>query len=283
MVGMHVVAELLLTAGCRLRACRALKLLYFSWSVYYLDEEPMPGVSIETALGLFGLEEHWMAWEKVPTDTKCLVAWGVQAKTIVISFRGTASLANALTNIQVGQWKPRGRPGHVGAAPSMPLGTMVQAWQVRHIGSEAGGRGALVHAGFLASWLANGLDQRIIGKVKGIIAEAGGEPGWQVFLTGHSLGGALAALAALDMTRAFKGMGFAPSVRCYTYGAPRTGGPRFAGEFNRQVEGYRIVNSDDIVPKTGKLLFLFKHCGKQVGRGPAGPAVLNYTMSDAFC
>lgn len=149
----------------------------------------------------------------------------------------------------------------------MPLGTVVQAWQVRLSGNEVNGSGPLVHAGFLAAFRANGLGQRIISRVKGIIVEAGGETGWQVFLTGHSLGGALAALAALDMTRAFKGMGAAaPRVRCYTYGAPRTGGQAFAREFNRRVEGYRIVNSDDIVPKTGKLLFLFKHCGKQVRR-----------------
>lgn len=55
-------------------------------------------LSLETALGLYGLEHSELFWEKA-LDTKLLLAWN--RDTIVIAFRGTASLANALADLQV--------------------------------------------------------------------------------------------------------------------------------------------------------------------------------------
>lgn len=47
---------------------------------------------------LYGLEESEIFWEK-KRDTKLLLAWNKH--TIVVAFRGTASLANALADVQV--------------------------------------------------------------------------------------------------------------------------------------------------------------------------------------
>lgn len=54
--------------------------------------------SIETALGLFGLDKYELMWEKAH-DTKVLLAWG--NNTVLVSFRGSASLTNALADVQV--------------------------------------------------------------------------------------------------------------------------------------------------------------------------------------
>ena len=68
------------------------------------------------------------------------------------------------------------------------------------------------------------------------------------FLTicGHSLGGALATLLALDVAAntAFKN----PAI--YTYASPRTGGPQFAATYNQVVPNTnRIAGRLDLVPK----------------------------------
>ncbi|MBD2869725.1 lipase family protein [Paenibacillus arenilitoris] len=67
----------------------------------------------------------------------------------------------------------------------------------------------------------------------------------RLFVAGHSLGGALAVLAALDIAvnTEFKN----PVV--YTYGSPRVADPEFASSFNQTVKNsFRIVNVHDIIP-----------------------------------
>ncbi|AJY75408.1 lipase family protein [Paenibacillus beijingensis] len=67
----------------------------------------------------------------------------------------------------------------------------------------------------------------------------------KLFVAGHSLGGALAVLTALDIAvnTAFKN----PFV--YTYGSPRVADPDFASRFNQTVKNsVRIFNIHDIIP-----------------------------------
>ena len=65
--------------------------------------------------------------------------------------------------------------------------------------------------------------------------------------SGHSLGGALATLAAYDIRKACPSL--APlDVRCYTFGAPRTGNHAFAWDYNATVpDTWGIVNDQDAV------------------------------------
>ncbi len=55
------------------------------------------GLSLKTAMALYGLTHSELFWEKA-LDTKLLMAWN--AHTIVVAFRGTASLSNALADLQ---------------------------------------------------------------------------------------------------------------------------------------------------------------------------------------
>lgn len=55
-------------------------------------------LSLDTAMSLYGLEHSELFWEKA-LDTKLLMAWNKH--TIVLAFRGTASFANALADLQV--------------------------------------------------------------------------------------------------------------------------------------------------------------------------------------
>lgn len=71
------------------------------------------------------------------------------------------------------------------------------------------------------------------------------QPVGSVTVCGHSLGGALATLLALDV--AANTTFTDPAV--YTYGSPRTGDPLFAGTFDQVVKrSWRVANRLDIVP-----------------------------------
>jgi hypothetical protein len=66
-------------------------------------------------------------------------------------------------------------------------------------------------------------------------------------ICGHSLGGALATLLALDIAANTK---FGPILKAYSYASPRTGDPSFADTYNQVVPNtIRIANRLDIVPK----------------------------------
>jgi triacylglycerol lipase len=66
-----------------------------------------------------------------------------------------------------------------------------------------------------------------------------------IFITGHSLGGALATLSALDVAVNSK---FRQPI-VFTFGSPRVGNPQFVSTFNKTLNNsVRIVNVNDIVP-----------------------------------
>jgi len=71
-------------------------------------------------------------------------------------------------------------------------------------------------------------------------------PGKSIYVTGHSLGAALAHLAAAGVS-----VQFSPQIRpvSYTFCGPRAGGPAFAHAFaTAQLVTWRIFNTEDLVP-----------------------------------
>lgn len=69
-------------------------------------------------------------------------------------------------------------------------------------------------------------------------------PEKKLYITGHSLGGALAILCALDIA---VNTGFKEPVM-YNFGSPRVGDPCFAYLYNAAVKNsFRMVNANDVV------------------------------------
>ncbi len=80
-----------------------------------------------------------------------------------------------------------------------------------------------------------------------------------LIFAGHSLGGALATLAAHDIRQACPDH-TKLDISCYTFGAPRTGNHAFAHEYNEGVpDTWGIIN--DQVFRRARLL---QHCEARV-------------------
>jgi pimeloyl-ACP methyl ester carboxylesterase len=93
--------------------------------------------------------------------------------------------------------------------------------------------------------LRTGSDRSSPAVVKALPSLTFPHPANSVTICGHSLGGALATLLALDV--AANSSFSDPAV--YSYGSPRTGDSLFAGTFDQVVKNsYRIANRVDIVP-----------------------------------
>ena len=104
-----------------------------------------------------------------------------------------------------------------------------------------------------------------------------------VWVTGHSLGGALAMLAAWLFNR-----NFVPVHQIYTYGAPMIGNDEAATAFNKAFGAkiYRYVNTIDPIPKLPAVSLAandYAHCDKEIGLGAAAAAVSNLAFFGELC
>jgi len=173
------------------------------------------------------------------TDTHALAL--ADGGDLIVAFRGTADLRNWLTDLECAKSE-----------------------------FKIHGLKLKVHAGFLRAWLS------IRDEVSALVSSRAPGPA-SLFLTGHSLGGALAMLAAMDL----QGV-----AACYTFGQPRVGAPAFANAYNAflRARTFRVVNSDDLVPRLPWLLASYRHAGNEIffpapacaarlGLGEAGPLI----------
>ena len=107
----------------------------------------------------------------------------------------------------------------------------------------------------------------IYSKISAAILEAAKklDPSVPCYISGHSLGAAIATLAAIDI--AAKIPELKKQVQLYTYASPRVGDPLFAREHNRLVpNSYRVVNLADaitLVPFTVLFKTEYVHVGEE--------------------
>lgn len=80
-----------------------------------------------------------------------------------------------------------------------------------------------------------------------------------IWITGHSLGGALATLAAFRLTQ--EGL---PFQGLYTFGQPRVGGWNFSKAFNKshRHKVFRFVNNNDFVTFVPPISLIYAHIGQ---------------------
>jgi hypothetical protein len=122
------------------------------------------------------------------------------AENVVVAFCGTNDVKDWISNIQFG------------------------------MRAESGGK---AHRGFCT--VLDVVWNRIVGTVQNLAGV-----GRRVWVTGHSLGGALATLAARRLPAALK------PFAVHTFGQPRVGDSGFARKYN--IKHHRFVNNRDIVP-----------------------------------
>jgi predicted lipase len=84
-------------------------------------------------------------------------------------------------------------------------------------------------------------------------------------ITGHSLGGALATFAAMEIKRQVSIA--ASKITFYTFGSPRTGNQAFTNYiFGLYPNGgnQRVTHYNDVVPHLPPTTFSFNHIGDEI-------------------
>lgn len=110
--------------------------------------------------------------------------------------------------------------------------------------------GCMVHTGFSHGWeQINNIVTRALKTSRAT------HPDYRLVVTGHSLGGAVATLAAAHL----RSRGY--EVDCYTFGAPRVGNDAFANFVTSQSGGsnWRLTHYDDPVPRLPPMFLGYRH------------------------
>jgi triacylglycerol lipase len=191
----------------------------------------------------------------------------VAENVLVVAFRGTASLHDFVTDLD---------------ALKMRVAIPGPRWN-RDGGGEA-------HRGFveaLGTIVFELIDQLGLGTGRSLNAVCP-----RIVLTGHSLGGALALLAAPMLRGAARRVWpeAEPIEAVYTFGQPRVGDARFARSYDSQFKygTWRFVNEEDPVPRLPGVLAGFRHCGNEaffpsIGSAPIiNPSLATKLISDAW-
>jgi hypothetical protein len=83
----------------------------------------------------------------------------------------------------------------------------------------------------------------------------------RLFITGHSLGGALATLSSLDISESLSGF----ELFMVNLGGPRVGNKEYAELYNSQnIEHFRITHGTDPVPHLPPMIFGYYHIDTEV-------------------
>jgi hypothetical protein len=140
-------------------------------------------------------------------------------KRIIVAFRGTYSIANTIADLSTipAEYVPFPADGGEGDDVCATANEASSSYYAQERGSAGTPSGikcenCTVHLGFMTSWK----NTRCI-VMPHVETALAAYPDYQVTLVGHSLGGAIAALASLE----FQARGWAPHVT--TFGEPRIG------------------------------------------------------------
>jgi len=138
--------------------------------------------------------------------------------------------------------------------------------------------GCQVHQGFYKTYLS--VQSQIQTAVKALWTTYGSSTNFQV--TGHSLGGAMAAMCAIDFYVTY---GVQPQY-VYTFGEPRLGNQQFATYYNSKIHNHmRVTHRMDPVPHLPTQLMGFYHENREYfyASNPNGTYVICANGEDSSC
>lgn len=170
------------------------------------------------------------------TDTQVSVLHEPSAKQLYIIFRGSDKSIDWINNFQLRQ-------------------------QIYPYGD--GNSEVKFHQGFMMAYFA--VRKELLAAMDRIAAEQ--FEGSRVIVTGHSLGGAVATIAALDLQYNLGGK-HNLTFDLYTFGSPRVGNGAMVESFNRRIpQSYRFIYGWDIVTRVPRDWQGFDHVAEAIQLG----------------
>ncbi|XAR54190.1 Phospholipase A(1) [Bertholletia excelsa] len=201
----------------------------------------------------------WIGYVAVCNDREEIARLG--RRDVVIAFRGTATCLEWAENFRA----------------------TLTCMDSRHVDRENHDQ-PMVESGFLSMYKSGtptcpSLQETVREEIQKILQSYGDEP-LGITIVGHSLGAALATLAAYDITTTFD---HPPLVTVYSFGGPRVGNRSFRSKMDRSgAKVLRIVNTEDVITKIPGLVIDNNELAEGKAVHVAGlPAWLKKRVEDA--
>jgi len=163
------------------------------------------------------------------TDTQAYIGFENSSNSIIVSFRGTdlLSLPNWIEDLSVGLKREYNKC-----------------------------KGCEIDDGFAKAH--DAIQDQVFNSVDSMFQSY---PAANLLITGHSLGGALAVLTAVDMALKYNNV----SISLYTYGCPRVGNEQFADYFDgMKITSYRVVHWADPIARLPPQPLHYQHVQTQI-------------------
>jgi predicted lipase len=215
---------------------------YYAAATYCLDHRSMKGWKCghycrSTPSGTVLLEK----FSSPVLGTKGYIAVNYELQRIIIAFQGSYNLRDwILTNA-------RTIPYPFAFDKNIPNGSLPLEGNPK------------VHEGFLKAYRA--VSHRIYDTLEHLSSQ---HSNFSLYLTGHSLGGALALMAAIHISQ-HQLLNPSTPIRVYTYGQPRVGNADFVNHLAKQrLLVYRYVNDADEVADLPPTVGGYVHYGMEI-------------------
>lgn len=191
------------------------------------------------------------------TDTQLAILEDPSQKLAVITFRGSDGKQDWNTNLQFAQaeheWSRQEKRAYRQQVKAV-VETVAEEKELvypRAYGNPS--RPVKIHSGFITAYLS----------VRDAIHNHIEKSNATLYrFTGHSLGGALAALCAVDVQYNY---GQEVTVEAYTFGAPRIGNAAFAESYNARVPNtWRVVHGWDAVVGVPVIWQGYRHINTEI-------------------
>ena len=211
-----------------------------------------------------------------------------ERRLLIVAWRGTDSIASAKLDAHSGFKVPWTSKEDLAAERGRMVGVAGASADDRRVAALAGGpdesisplphHGLITHTmqvgkGFLTQYLG----ERLSVRVKALVSTqlAGKALGYDILITGHSLGGAVATLNAYELACTH----LKTDILMVTFGSPRTVNAEFANVLARlpNLSAYRVANGYDVVPRVPPGYLGFAHVGRPVWlhAGLCGPGYVH--------
>ncbi|CAD7698250.1 unnamed protein product [Ostreobium quekettii] len=149
-------------------------------------------------------------------------------------------------------------------------------WRSKYPLSYPGAKGAKIHSGFYKLWAKSALKANTTAAVQRLVDKYGTNQ--TTYVIGHSMGGAMADLAALWLKFNLS----LSDVRVTTFGQPRTGNNQFSDFFGKMINhSWRFTHARDIVPSLPYEFLGYYHTAREIWQrdtlDPSSPSGVDMT------